>query len=209
MKRLKSIISSYSLLVVAILFVAYHVISVVTGVGSMVHIFQSPELTVAESHQHQSESTETLTENHNVLQEPKLGFESQPHTWPTRIVMESVDIDLAVEGSYEQQGAWEISETGSNFAINTAIPNAQTGNTAIFGHDRPHLFHRIHDLKPGDRVKVAVGNQWFEYAVIGNQIVKPDNVSVMDQTSEPTLTLITCDGWLSQDRYVVTAKLIN
>ncbi len=135
-----------------------------------------------------------------------LGLQAEESQWPTRILIPAVGIDLALEGSMEQDGQWEVSTIGANFALNTAIPNSVSGNTAIFGHDRPGLFRPIHNLKTNDTIHLTTANGVFIYKVTGSTIVEPTDVSVMDQTPASTLTLITCDGWLSQQRYVVTAR---
>ena len=92
-------------------------------------------------------------------------------------------------------------------ALNTAVPNGVAGNTVIFGHDRPHLFRNIHNLSSGDEIEIETSDAVYTYQVTGNSIVQPEDISVMDQTEKPTLTLITCDGWLSQERFVITASL--
>lgn len=135
-----------------------------------------------------------------------VGLQTDSSIWPTRVVIDSVGIDLALTGSIEKEGQWLISETGANFATNTAIPNGQTGNTALFGHDRPKLFRNLHDLKEGAVVKVITKYMVYYYTVTGSKTVAPSDVSVMNQTTDPILTLITCDGWLSENRLVINAK---
>lgn len=135
-----------------------------------------------------------------------LGLDADQSLWPTSINIPDVDINLAIEGSIEQSGEWNISETGANFALNTAIPDGRSGNTAIFGHDRPKLFRRLHDLQNGQEIQVNTSFGTYVYVMTGSQVVTPQDISVMDQTETSTLTLLTCDGWLSQNRYVVTAK---
>jgi sortase A len=132
-----------------------------------------------------------------------LGLQAQASQWPTRVTMPSAAIDLTLDGSMEQAGSWVISETGANFALNTAIPNGQTGNTVLFGHDRPKLFHDIHQLKPGDAINILTAAGTYTYKMTSSTVVEPSDVSVMNQTDASTITLLTCDGWLSQNRYVV------
>lgn len=206
MSELTKRISSNSLLVLAILFVVYHTVSVVFGASSFLKLLTAPDATVAQVESNAVRSDNTpglLTEESQII----YGYTSSEKIWPTRVVIDQVGIDLDLEGSLENQGTWNISENGANFAINTAVPNGISGNTAIFGHDRPHLFRNIHHLNPGDQVKVLTVDAEYTYKVTGSKVVQPTDISVMDQTEQPTLTLITCDGWLSQERYVVTASL--
>lgn len=124
---------------------------------------------------------------------------------PVSVSMPSVNINLALSGSREQDGQWEISENGANFALNSAIPSVFGGNTVLFGHDRPQLFRNIHKLEAGHEVTVIVGGTKYVYTVFSSETVSPTDVRVFNQTTASTLTLITCDGWTSAERYIVHA----
>ncbi len=93
------------------------------------------------------------------------------------------------------------------------------GNTVIFGHstlpqlynvnDYKTIFTYLPSLNKGDAIKVSLRNTTYEYVVEEMFVVKPDQVSVLDQTNDSsTLTLITCvppgTFW---NRLVVRAKL--
>ena len=187
------------LMSLAVAFVLYHVYTATFGTVSFVRAYL-PKQTDTDIAAHATKPTPLF--QHTV----QLGIAAEASLWPQRITMPTVDIDLPVEGSIEQAGEWKISENGADFALNTSVPNPTSGNTAIFGHDRPHLFRRIHDLKVGDQITVTNSQGSFIYAMTGSKVVTPQDISVMDQTETSTLTLLTCDGWLSQNRYVVTAK---
>ena len=198
--------------VFAALFLTYQVASIFLGANSFAKAIESP---ASNSQPAQVESNDDASEQHLVYDDKvgdydtPIGLNYVASYWPTRVQIANAQIDLPLTGSMEQQGIWEVSEDGANFAINTAIPNDQSGNTVIFGHDRPHLFRNIHNLKPGDEIKVYGADKVYVYTMDGSKIVSPSDISVMQQTKTATLTLITCDGWLSKDRYVVTAKLVQ
>lgn len=93
------------------------------------------------------------------------------------------------------------------------------GNVAIFGHSTlPQLYNvknyktiftYLPSLIKGDTVYITVKNARYEYEVYDVFVVKPDQVSVLDQTNDGVyLTLITCvppgTYW---NRLVVKAKL--
>ncbi len=93
------------------------------------------------------------------------------------------------------------------------------GNTVIFGHstlpqlynanDYTTIFTFLPSLSEGDEIKVALQGNTYEYIVSEMFVVKPDQVSVLNQTTDSsTLTLITCvppgTYW---NRLVVRAKL--
>lgn len=93
------------------------------------------------------------------------------------------------------------------------------GNTVIFGHstlpqlynmnDYKTIFTFLPSLNEGDVIKVSLQNNDYEYVVNEMFVVKPDQVSVLNQTSDSSmLTLVTCvppgTYW---NRLVVRAKL--
>jgi len=93
------------------------------------------------------------------------------------------------------------------------------GNTVIFGHstlpqlynvsDYKTIFTFLPSLSEGDLIKIKLQNSTYEYVVNEMFVVKPDQVSVLNQTTDSsTLTLITCvppgTYW---NRLVVRAKL--
>lgn len=93
------------------------------------------------------------------------------------------------------------------------------GNVAVFGHstlpqlynpkDYKTIFTYLSALEKGDKIFVNVGEFEYQYEVTTLFIVKPDNISVLEQKKDDSyLTLITCEPpgtWL--ERLVVTAKL--
>jgi len=93
------------------------------------------------------------------------------------------------------------------------------GNVSIFGHstlpqlynpkDYKTIFTYLSSLEKGDKIYVNVGEFEYQYEVNTLFIVKPTDISVLEQKKDDSyLTLITCEPpgtWL--ERLVVTAKL--
>ena len=67
----------------------------------------------------------------------------------------------------------------------------EAGNSAIAGH-RDGLFRPLKDLKVGDEIRFRTTRDEFRYRVTKTTIVQPDDVSVLGQRSQTSLTLITC-----------------
>ncbi len=97
----------------------------------------------------------------------------------------------------------------------------ENGNVVIFGHstlpqlynttDYKTIFTYLPSLDKGDRVITKVRNVPYEYEIYDMFVVKPDQVSVLDQQYDSSyLTLITCvppgTYW---NRLVVKAKLVK
>lgn len=88
----------------------------------------------------------------------------------------------------------------------------QVGNVGIAGH-RDSFFRRLKDIKLGDAVEINRPEQVDEYVVSQIQIVRPDDVYVLDPTPTPSVTLVTCFPFYymgsAPKRYVVTASMSN
>jgi len=123
----------------------------------------------------------------------------------TRMQIPAIKIDAPVV----QGDGWEQLKKGIAQHLGTADPGA-SGNLVVSAHNDVfgQLFKDLDQLKPGDVVVVYTPNQSFTYEVTGSQIVEPTDVSVMDPTSNATLTLISCYPYLVDNkRIIVTAVL--
>lgn len=67
----------------------------------------------------------------------------------------------------------------------------ENGNSAFAGH-RDGLFRPLKDIKVGDEIFFRTSRDQFRYRVTETSIVAPDDVSVLETRSQPSLTLITC-----------------
>jgi sortase A len=67
----------------------------------------------------------------------------------------------------------------------------QDGNSALAGH-RDTFFRELRNIRVNDALHLTTRYGDFTYQVTRTMIVMPDNVSVLDPTPEPTLTLVTC-----------------
>jgi LPXTG-site transpeptidase (sortase) family protein len=134
-----------------------------------------------------------------------------------RVVIPTIGLDtkviqLGTKLDRRGQIAWETAP----FAVgqHRGLAGAgQIGNMVLSGHisspNEGAIFHHLPDLKVGEGVIVSTDERQFLYRVTDVKTVTPDEVSVMDQTSDATATLITCvpDGIYSH-RLVVTARLV-
>ncbi len=109
-----------------------------------------------------------------------------PEDMLTRVMVPKINLDaIVVEGASRK----ELSE-GPGHMKETATPG-QPGNAVITGH-RDTFFRHIYELNKGDDILVRRAGQLFRYQVTGKRIVLPEDVSVLRQTPDPQLTLITC-----------------
>lgn len=89
----------------------------------------------------------------------------------------------------------------------TAAPGA-SGNIGLAGH-RDGFFRALKDILPGDALDVETTAGLTHYHVQRIWIVDPDDVSVLDPTPTPSVTLVTCYPFYfvgsAPDRFIVRA----
>ena len=72
----------------------------------------------------------------------------------------------------------------------TARPGA-AGNSGIAGH-RDGFFRGLKDIRSGDGIEIETVSSVERYRVERTWIVDPEDVSVLDPTASPSITLVTC-----------------
>lgn len=93
----------------------------------------------------------------------------------------------------------------------TALPG-QRGNIGVAGH-RDTLFRALRNVAANDEITFETPHDTFVYRVETTQIVKPEDVQVLDPGPTRELTLVTCYPFeyvgSAPDRFIVKAKLIS
>lgn len=131
---------------------------------------------------------------------------------PDRIVIDSVGIDLQVVPVPLVNGTWRVNAGVANYAEGTSLVNGVRGNVGIFAHDRKNGFTDIKKLTNSDEIYVYGATDTLlkaTYSVEYADVFAPTDVAVYDETEDPVLTLVTCDGSFSQKRFIVRAKLVK
>jgi sortase A len=84
------------------------------------------------------------------------------------------------------------------------------GNLGIAGH-RDGFFRGLKELAPGDQIDLLLTGRSEAYVVDKIQIVYPADVSVLDSTGVPALTLVTCFPFYyvgsAPQRFIVHASI--
>jgi LPXTG-site transpeptidase (sortase) family protein len=144
-----------------------------------------------------------------------------PDTSPVnRIIIPALALDTVVKyvpydgltwliAGLQQEVAWLGDSSWPGLGGNTALAAHVTLRT---GRDGP--FRYLSDLRYGDAVFVETDQKSYEYMVRDMTVVEPTDLSILGQSSETQLTLITCTDWDSSTgfytkRYVVVADLIG
>jgi len=93
----------------------------------------------------------------------------------------------------------------------TPLPG-EAGNVALAGH-RDGLFRPLRNILPGDLITLKTPEREFQYQVEWTAVVPPSAVRVLQPTSEPALTLVTCFPFYyvgaAPERFVVRARKIS
>ena len=91
----------------------------------------------------------------------------------------------------------------------TALPG-QAGNAAFAGH-RDTFFRKLRDVKEGDEIVFTTPAGTHRYVVSDLRVVPPSDVSVLEPTARPVLTLVTCYPFnyigSAPQRFIVRASL--
>jgi len=100
---------------------------------------------------------------------------------------------------------------GAGLIAGTARPEG-TGNVGIAAH-RDGFFRALKDVAVGDRLEVESLSGTRVYRVTRLSIVSPDDISVLRQTPQATVTLVTCYPFYfvgdAPQRYVVRALAVD
>jgi sortase A len=122
-----------------------------------------------------------------------------------RIQIPAIHVDAPVV----QGDGWEQLKKGVAQHINSINPG-KPGNLVLSAHNDifGELFRDLDQLEPGDEVILYTNQRSYTYIVEESDVVEPTAVEVMNQTKQPTVTLISCYPYLVDDqRIVVTGRV--
>lgn len=121
-----------------------------------------------------------------------------------RIQINAIDVDAPIV----QGDGWEQLKKGVGQHIGSPNPG-DGGNLILSAHNDIYgeLFRDLDQLEPGDVIKVFTNQITYEYIVVQTQIVEPTFVEVLNQTSRPIVTLISCYPYgVDNQRIVITGE---
>jgi sortase A len=128
------------------------------------------------------------------------GFPPDPSS-VTRLIIPRMNLDAVVKfvpyngdtwliGGLKQEVAWMGDTSWPGLGSNTGL----AGHVDLAdGSEGP--FWNLSNLAPGDTVKLYTEKNLYTYAVRSQEIVDDHDLSVVDPSNDPQLTLITCTGW--------------
>jgi sortase (surface protein transpeptidase) len=124
---------------------------------------------------------------------------------PTRIVIPSEQVDLPLlKGYYNpSNGGWNLSGYDGQFGMFSDLANDAAGDTFVYGHNNNFVFGalRHHTPLPGALALVYTSNgHIFKYAFDSVTSVAPDDISILNYSGPPIMTIQTCTGSLNEWR---------
>ena len=105
---------------------------------------------------------------------------------------------------------WESLKNGIGLNASSSAAG-KPGNVILSGHNDifGQVFRDLDQLKPGDEIIVLTEKNAYTYSVQNTEVVLPNQVEVMAQTTDETITLISCYPYLVDDkRIVIKGKLL-
>lgn len=168
-------------------------------------------------------SSDVFSSNLRDFVQANVWFPSKPQNLvATKISVKNYTLSipkLNIVGANVVVGGEDLSKSLVHY-LPQSLPG-EYGNVAIFGHstlpqlynskDYKTIFTYLPSLEKGDKVYTTVNGKEYEYEVYDMFVVKPDQISVLEQKLDDSyLTLITCvppgTYW---NRLVVRAKLVK
>jgi len=128
----------------------------------------------------------------------------------------SAPIILNVPGANKTE-YFKALEKGVAHLAGTPLPG-EKGNSVIFGHSSFYrnapgayktIFRNLNQLELGDKILVLVDSKALLFKVIEKRVVNPNDLSVLHQTKDSRLTLMTCwpPGRIDQRLIVVSTYI--
>jgi LPXTG-site transpeptidase (sortase) family protein len=138
----------------------------------------------------------------------------------THLAIPSIDLDVDVVDAalVDVDGGftWQVPAFKVGHAESTAGAG-QAGNAVLLGHvtslHSGNVFADLDRVRVGDTIQVFSDDRQFDYTVVSAQPVPRTDSSVLQPTSDPSVSLITCTGvwlptiWDYTERLVVHAEL--
>jgi sortase A len=116
---------------------------------------------------------------------------------------------IGVDAPIVQGDGWEQLKKGVGQHIGTANPGS-AGNTVLSAHNDifGEIFRDLDRLQPGDEITIYTTQRSYTYVISDSIVVEPTQVDIMENTSQATLTLISCYPYLVDDkRIAITSRL--
>ncbi len=124
---------------------------------------------------------------------------------PTRIVIPALNVDWPIVPG----DSWDELKQGIGHRIGTVNPG-ERGNIILSGHNDVYgePFRDLDKLESGKEVMVYAGSTAYRYIVKSKRVVTPTDLSPLNSSRNPIVTLITCTPYrVDTHRLIVVGEL--
>ena len=117
-----------------------------------------------------------------------------------RIQIPAIGIDAPVV----QGDGWEQLKKGVGQHIVSTNPG-ENGNIVLSAHNDifGEIFRYLDKLNPGDEIVLFTNQRVYVYVITRTRILEPTEINVMEPTTDPSITLISCYPYLVDDQRIV------
>lgn len=124
---------------------------------------------------------------------------------PTQLIIPKVDVDLTIEETAINNGAWQVSERGASHLTISARPG-EKGPIIMYGHNTDDRLGPIRWLSQGDTITLQTADKKSHiYKISQTMSVSPKKIDIFTARKGETLILYTCDGFADLQRFVIIA----
>jgi LPXTG-site transpeptidase (sortase) family protein len=138
----------------------------------------------------------------DVLSEQKEGFiKTGLNETPEKLLIPTLRVNAKIVSVPFSGMTWDISDLGQDIAwLGSPTGKNNRNNIVLAGHvtlydGRNGPLYSAARLKPGDMVYVYSANRVYSYLLQSVSTVYPQDISLLEETASPQLTLITCTTW--------------
>ena len=132
---------------------------------------------------------------------------AQTQFYPTKLMIDSAEIELPIALTTIIDGNWNYSDKEVLF-VKDSGGLGMPGNKIFYGHNYPNLLKNLKNVTEGDTIEFFQAGSIYRYKVVSANNVTPDQTHIMSQTDDDRVTIFTCSGFLDSKRLVITAVKI-
>lgn len=207
---------NYILIFLSIFFVVFTVINF-NAIRTIISFWYSNEIKLdnaTDKSPYKNAVVSIRSGSNTVITEEKLPNISDNHIF---IPSTNIDAPIVWRVSDNESAVQSALQNGVIHIAGTALPG-EIGNVFITGHSSNYFWARgnyknifalLNRLVVGDLIYIKYQDNVFVYKTISSKVVKPNDLSVIESTNTPTLTLMTCSPvGTSLYRLIVKAEQI-
>jgi len=128
---------------------------------------------------------------------------------PTELIIPRIFVNLPIEETAINNGAWQVSQNGASHLTISARPGEQ-GTIIMYGHNSTERLGPIRWLLKGDIIEIKnADNKTYSYKISETIKVSPSKMDIFTNKNKEVLIIYTCDGFADLERFVIIAKPVD